>query len=470
MMQNYRGIVTSVKRSPDPRDNLYTIVSTKAISAKSAMLMEVNDIVDVTLGDRAITSVEVAGKASSDDFEKALGRLVGALDIGLNANRVAMRYRDRAYGGALHKMAGALEGAALSLAGAYLSGAPIIVRFHHDGDGSSGAVSLYRALSCISEKLFVGQRGVSWVMHRGVEYDRESFYADTLEMKNYESASRPVVLISDFGTAPGSEQQLRDASGKATVIMLDHHPPYTSFPKGSVLYINPWDYGSDTNFTAGLLTSFLAETLCDVDTDDMKSASLISDFSAFADRSDGDAVRRAVILDYLTNVAGRSDSSISRLTPSYIESVLSSKEKSDDIFYTASSTMNEMLDLGVKSVKPYRCKDGITAFVLEFETLPKSDTGYPLPGRYSSRLQERLESINGERTITLMHYGGYITLRISKGISKAVGILGIIDEIAKSSDYDVSGGGHNEAASIRVDKSHTGEVVNTVLRKIGASL
>ncbi len=469
-MQNYRGIVTSVKRSTDPRDSLYTIVSTKAISAKSALLMEVNDIVDVVLEDRTITSVEVVGKASSDDSEKTLGRLVDELGIGHNANKVAGKYKERDYGGALYRMAGALEGAALSLASAYLSGAPIIVRFHHDGDGSSGAVSLYRALLRISEKLFVGQRGVSWVMHRGVDYDRESFYADTLELKNYESSFRPVILISDFGTAPGSVQQLGEASGKATVIMLDHHPPYASFPKDSVLYINPWDYGSDTNFTAGLLTSFFAETLCDVGTDDMKSASLISDFSAFADRSDDNAMRMAVILDYLTNVAGRSDSSISRLTPAYIESVLSNKEKSDEIFYTASNTMNEMLDLGVKSVKPYRCKDGITAFVLEFEALPKSDTGYPLPGRYSSRLQERLESINGERTITLMHYGGYITLRISKAISKEVGILKMIDEIAKSSDYEVSGGGHNEAASIRVDKSHIKGVVNTVLRKIGASL
>ncbi len=470
-MQNYHdGIVSAVKKSPDPRGNIYTVLSGKAVVAKSRTLLEVNDIVDIGLEDGVITSEKVKGRATASGIDAELDKLVGKLDIGRNVKRAVQKCDGTQYGNAAAGMAGVLEKAATAFMEAYISGAPIIVRFHHDGDGSSGAVSLSRALSDVSARLLDGQRSISWVMHKGVDYDIESFYSDSMELRNYDSAHKPVILITDFGTAPGSERQIAETVNSSTVIMLDHHPLYKGFPKDKVIYINPWDYGSDTSFTAGLLTSIFAESISDVRTDDMKAASLISDFSSFADRSDKEGMKNAVILDYLTNISGRTGSSIAKLTPSYIESVISSKEKSEEIFYTASNTMNEMLDLGVKNVKSYRCSNGITAFVLEFETLPKRDTGYPLPGRYSSRLQERLESVNGERTITILYYGSYVTLRLAKGISKEVGILKMIDDIVESSGYAESGGGHNEAASIRVDREHTREMVNVVLRRLGASL
>ena len=469
-MQSYHdGIVTAVKKSPDPRNNIYTVLSKKAVFAKSRTLLEINDRVDIELEDGVITSERVTGKAPEKDVGAALKRLVGELEIGKNIRKVVQHCKGTQYAHAVSGMADALEKAAAKFMGAYISGAPIIVRFHHDGDGSSGAVSLHRALSDASSRLLDGQRSISWIMHRGVEYDVDSFYADSLELKNYESAHAPVILITDFGTAPGSERQIAETTKSSTLIMLDHHPLYTGFPKGRVVYINPWDYGSDTNFTAGLLTSIFADSISNVKTEDMKAASLISDFSSFADRSDREAMKNAVILDYLTNVAGRAESGIAKLTPSYIESVIASREKSDEVFYTASNMMNEMLDLGVKNVKSYKCSRGITAFVLEFEALPKSNTGYPLPGRYSSRLQERLESVNGENTITVLYYGSYVTLRLSKSISREVGILKVIDEIVGSSDYVESGGGHNEAASIRVNRDHTKEIVSMVLRRLGAS-
>ena len=470
-MVNYNGIVVSIKRAPDPRNNLYTIASTRVINAKSSVLMELCDSVEVDVEDGAITGARILEKSTEEGALARINELSAGLRIGVNAKKAVGAYAGRQYGEALGRMEKPLEKAAAAFAGAYISGAPIIVRFHHDGDGSSGAVSIYRALSKIAESLMEGQRGVSWVMHKGVEYDRESFYSDTLEFRNYESVCKPVVLITDFGTAPGSEAQIAALSESARLIMLDHHPVYDGFPKEKAAsYINPWDYGSDTNFTAGLLASIFAEFIYTVDTEDMKAASLISDFSSFGDRSSKEGMRDAVILDYLTNISGRADSSIQKLTPSYIESILMNREKADEVFYTASSAMDEMLDLGVKKAESYSCSSGITAFVLDFGTMPRASSGYPLPGRYSSRLQERLEGMNGKRTVTILYYSGYVTMRVSKEVSKSVGILKMIDEIVESSDYAESGGGHNEAASIKVSREHSKDVVDLVLTKLGASL
>lgn len=471
MQTLYKGIVTAIKRASESRNDLYTIVSDKVINARSPLMLELGDAVTVNgINDDMIGHVEQNGKASAEDYEREIAKAVDGLRIIDNIEEMKGAEIGKPYGKSFGMMSEALNEAAVLFARTYLSGAPIVVRFHHDGDGSGGAVALYRALSKLEGSMSVGHRGVSWMMHRGVEYDAEAFYSDSLEFKNYQSLERPLILIIDFGTAPGSEASIREAAKGCRLMMLDHHPMYDGFPKAQVTkYINPWEYGSDTNFTAGLLACFFSESICRVDTSDMRVASMISDFSSFADRGDRIGMRDAVILDYLTNVAGRQDSSIGRLTPSYIEGILKDKSRADEIFYTASNTMNEMLDLGVKSVRPYKCRNGITAFVLEFGAMPRNSSGYPLPGRYSSKLQERLESINGKSTITILYYGSYVTMRISKEISKEVGILKIIDRLVRGAGYAGSGGGHNEAASIKVSGGDPVEVVGVVLRELGAT-
>ncbi len=471
-MPTYKGIVTAVKKASDSRDNVYTVLGSKAVCAKSRLLMEVGDIVAIEAmseGNDVIESFSVEGRAKKGEYDAAVSELLEELSIEKNVKLLKEKEKGMPYGPAVSSMAAALKDAASVFCRAYISGAPIIVRFHHDGDGSSGAVSIHRALSKVDSRLFVGRRGVSWIMNRGIEYDAIAFNADTLELQNYESMEKPVVLILDFGTAPGSETSMSESKGRFNLLMLDHHPIYKGFPKDrATCYINPWDYKSGTDFTAGLLASVFAEVISQVDTNDMRIASLISDFSSYGDRKDKKGMRTAVILDYLTNVAGRSDSGITRLTPGYIDTLLSSKEKSDEIYYTASSSMDEMIDLGVRGAKSYRCMNGITTFVLNFDMLPRSSGGWPLPGRYASRLQERFESMNGPKTLTMIYYGGYVTIRMSKEISPGVGILEMIERLTKSVEYIESGGGHNEAASIKVKKENTKDATDMVLRELGA--
>ncbi|HUC39084.1 MAG TPA: hypothetical protein VL944_03055 [Candidatus Acidoferrum sp.] len=470
MPSSYKGIVTGLRRSHDSKNNLYTILSSRAISAKSKFVLELGDVVTVKEIDekeQTISSVEVNGRYERADYERELSKKLEKLSIGRNAERIKKSYKREPYYETVERMSGALQKAAASLFRSYISGAPILVRFHHDGDGSSGAVSLHRALSAIDKKFSMFGRSVSWIMNRGIDYNSTSIYSDLVELRNYESVELPVVLILDFGTAPGSAVPIAESRGKFKLIMLDHHPVYEGFPMEKVdHYINPWNYGSGTDFTAGLLTSVFAEMLCKVNTKDMRAASLISDFSSFADRSSKPDQRTAVILDYLTNVAGRYDSKIAKLTPSYIDNVLKDKGESDSLFYEASSSMNEMLDLGMRGVKPHRCRDGINAFVLDFDALPRSSSGYPLPGRFSSRLQEKLEEMNGSKTMTILYYGGYVTLRMSKKISGTVKILDLIKRLEDTSDYVESGGGHNEAASIRVIDNHSKEIVDIILREL----
>ncbi len=475
MQEIFKGIVTAIRKAPDSRNNIYTIISDRALNVRSSLMLELNDMVAVKRLDsdergQTIGALEIEGKAGAKESEGKLSKMIGGLGIGQNAIKMLASHSGRPYLDAAKRMSAQLQAAASSFLKGYLAGAPIVIRFHNDGDGAGGAVSLYRALSRLDGVALSSQRGLSWVMQKGIEYDEGAMRSDFTEFSNFESILKPIVFITDFGTAIGSEAQFRDAAQKVDVVMLDHHPVYEGFPSSELrYYINPWEYGSDSNFTAGLLTSLFAEIIHPVETSDMVLASLISDYSSFADRSNKQGQRNAILLDYLTSIAGRSDSHIEKLTPRYIEGILAEKERADMLFHEASNTMNEMLELGVKSVKSYRGREGITAFVLDFRSLPRSESGYPLPGRYSSKLQEKLESINGAKTIAIVHYGSYITLRISKQISGSVGILKIIKRLEEESEYVGSGGGHNEAASIKIDPDGLKSVMTLLLNELGAS-
>ena len=467
----FEGIVTSASSAADQRNIVYTILSDKIICATSPMLLDVGNIVAIKAINREgrprIEEIEIIGSATQKEIEDALGRLLEKVDIKGNIAKALERHKSAEYSKGMHKISEAIGKAALAFASAYLSGAHIIVRFHNDCDGISGAISINRALAKLSDMLMIGKPYVSWVMQRGIEYDAESAYSDIMEFRNYASTTAPILLITDFGTAPGSGEQLRNTEKQYKIIMLDHHPPYNGFPReGIINYINSWDYGLDSSFTAGLLSSFFAETLADIDTRDMIKASLVGDFSEYADRSDELGQKLSIVLDYLTSIAGRRGSSIEKLTPSYADSLINNPEKFASTFYLASSSLNELLDLGVERAKKLN-GDIADIFLLDFSELPKSESGYPLPGRYSSRLQEKLEAINGPRTILVLHYGSYITIRLPRAISGEAKLLEKINKILESSEYAESGGGHNEAASIKVVKDNSGEVLAMLLKELG---
>ncbi len=464
-----KGIVSSVKISPDERNNVYTILSDKVIVARSATLLELYEKIEISGISDGFIAHKVIGEATSEEYKKMIKRHVDSVKIKENLEKAEKESSGEPYFDSLKKMEKNLHAACESFIASFISGSPIIARFHNDGDGASGAVALSRALQKIQEKCFDGERGIAWTMHRGIDYDIGSFSSDSLVFNSYKSIEKPLIFITDFGTAPGSESAIKKFGNFYNVIWLDHHPLYEGFPKGGIPhYINTWEFGSDSNFTAGLLTCLFSKSLYNVNAKDMIGASLISDYSTFADRKDKSLQRTAIIIDYLTSVAERRDSGIEKLTPNYIDNLLNSKERSDNLFSIASNTLNEALELGVKSVREYKCKNW-KVFVLDFENIPKSETGFPLPGRYSSRLQERLESLNGNETITVVYYGNYITVRLSKHISSKVGLLKIIGNIVKNEENAESGGGHNEAASIRLREKAVKPVLNAFLRELGVS-
>lgn len=452
------GIVTSIKMSGNSSGCTYTVVAAKVLQVQNGMQPELYD--NVTVEKNIIT---IKGKAGKDAYNDLLAGYVQAADIEKNAKKMESGLKGKEYERTALRMMPELKRAANLLLKGLVSGAPIVVRFHNDGDGAAGGIAIYRALADLQKKFFAKERAISWEMNRSIAYTLESFYADKMLFESYESIERPILVITDFGTSTESVEALRASQGLCETIWLDHHMPYEGFPRELAKhYINVCDFDGSSSFTAGLLACIFAQVLSDVDLEDVKEAALVSDYSIYANYKDEDAAKNSIILDYLT-----SSSNEMHHKPRQLDIILKDREKSESAFRRASGLLKEAIDTGIKNIRNYRNSEGINICLLDFGHIAKLRLDYPLPGRYSSRLQEKIERENNGKTITIVHYGSYISMRTSGDIHESINILEIIEKLKAATNGMVSGGGHPQAASIRTDKEHIKEVIRLLLSELG---
>ncbi len=447
------GIVSAI--GPSRRNGVvYGLVGSTPAQSASISELALYDKVEAEGGMLIKT-----GTASAKEYRETLEKSIKALGLGANAKKLELA--GRPYRAQAKLLIPRLIGAAAELAKALVSSAPMVVRFHSDGDGISGATALYRAISRMQEKLGAVEPAITWNMNKRIAYGEDELNEDRMFFGAWKSAERPVLLITDFGTSPDSVRALEALREAAVIIMLDHHPPYEGFPRSAAShYINSWDLGADSDFTAGLLSCLLAEILCDVDVEDLKAASLLSDYSTYADKGSAAVSKTALILDFLA-------ASGSQVKPAGIDAVLGDRERRDETAMRAKSMQDEALAMGLKTMRSYRSRSGINVYVLDFGHIAKLGLDFPPPGRLGSILQRELESRNGANTVTIIYSKSRISVRISGGVVDSVRILDVIARIKKSADFEFSGGGHTKAAGIGAESSHIKDIVDTLLLELG---
>lgn len=456
------GIVTGIKRAPSPSDNIYTILSDKIFRTKSALVLNLNDKLSIDDADFADPSkIKIMGTATDSEYEKLLAKKLKSLG---SRNLISLKIPE--FEKATKKMLPKLGSAAERLFRSCITGAPIVVRFHNDCDGSSGATGIYDALGVLGEKLGLAELETSWRMNRGIGYTTDSFHSDGAFFNSFEAKEKPLVIIIDFGTTEESYDAIKLCNGKYDLIFMDHHLVFEGFPVDSIgYYINPWNFGSGSDYTAGFLACVFAEMIAEVDVELLKDASLIGDYSVYADRGKKGAYKIAMVLDYLTS----KKDGVLHLTPRHINSIIRDEEKLGETFSRASTMLREAVDLGVRKAKRYKTKEGVVVYTLDFKHIIDGQGEHPLPGRFSSWLQDKLEDLNENvEVITIVYHESRISVRAAREAADRIGILKIVEELKKSSDYIYSCGGHSAAFSVQSDKLHVERVVNLILNSLGA--
>ncbi len=351
---------------------------------------------------------------------------------------------------ALSVMEPKLELAANRIKRNLVSGAPIIVRFHNDGDGASGAIALYKAIESIGKTLNINPSNCLWTMNKGVAYTNEALSYDIMRLSQYRSSTKPVLCIIDFGTLKESEPALEKAKEKMDIIWIDHHPVYEGFKnEGIYAYINPWNWNFDSSITAGSLACALASKMSGTKTKSLIMASLISDHSEYAAK-DPESDRIAVVLDALTTEASSKSSNI---TPKSLLAVLDDEASSKLVYTQAKAQMDEAVSDGLKHMKTRRIGAHYMA-ILDYSRIAERYYSYVRHGRFTSFFSDAVESKLGP-SVTIVYNKGLISIRVSKELSKPLGLLSIIEKMKNEIEYISNGGGHNEAASIKLDDDNS---------------
>ena len=458
--------MTSIRIGNRSEDFRYNVIwRGKAAQIRSTVPLDLYDMIEIDDNSEMpyINAKQPHGRASEAECNEIISNFSKAIEVHRNKPHSVGKEIDEFI------LAGkdAIESYALMLLEAYVSGAPIIIRFHNDGDGSTGAIALYRAFNSVRGKFFENENAnVYWTMNKSIAYSEDSLFVDESIFNSYKSVRKPLILITDFGTTYESESAIKKASKRYSIIWIDHHPIYDGFPyAGFDFYINPWTLGMNSNICAGVITASIAEKFApELDFTLLKKAALDSDHSKYYVYAEN-AHALALVLDSLT-ANDRIGYQEKRITPKYLEATIADPESFAHVLNSASAQIAESLDIGVKNAKRHVTKSGIAAYVLDYKAVADRRFEYIKQGRYTTKLQDKLEETNGFRTITIVYYKNYISVRVNKGISNSINLLGIIAKLKENTAYIQNGGGHSEAASIKVGYDETSSVMHLLLDEL----
>ena len=456
-MPGVEGIVATVKTNFAHGGILCTVISKSPMQAVSKITVEPYDRVELDRDDSGFFVRSFVEKATLRAYKSKLGRAVKNFEVAKGGASTDLK--------PVNDIVPDIMEALDTLAKALISGAPIVVHYHNDCDGASGAIALYRAIASKQEAFGLPSDRISWQINNSIAYSKEAFASDLLLFNAYKSAEKPLVLILDFGTTDESLEAIEQATGRIDLIWIDHHPIPEGFPYKKIRhYINPWLSGGDSNITVGMLACLFAELLSGVDENELKQASLIGDHSAYANNRNEKAHKLAIVLDALTIA---SPARHEKLTPRYMDRVIKNESEFDEILRTASAQLAEALEQGVKRAKHYKGRNGTDVYVLNYRYISDLYLEYVKLGKYASRLHDRFEVLSGDKTITMVYTDRFMTTRISKSIAGDIGLLKIIEDLKANSEYIESGGGHNEAAGLKMRENCASTVIRLILHEIG---
>src|SRR5208282_4807600 len=126
----------------------------------------------------------------------------------------------------------------------------------------------------------------------------------------------------------------------------------------------------------------------------------VGDYSKFIPK-EGAGQEMATILDLITSdprIISKFDSSI---TPAEIDSALKDPGKRLELYNYARMRLDETLDTAFGSIKTIKAGN-TDIFVLDYGEMRSSESKYPLPGRFASRLLGKIEETRKKPAVVIV--------------------------------------------------------------------
>ena len=318
----------------------------------------------------------------------------------------------------------------------------ILLRFHGDADGISGALALKNIL-----------RFRAYQQNSAVYSPRDAVN----DLGNLHHENKPLVVLLDFGTNAQSIGGLKLLkAGNLEVICIDHHPLHADVESNVNALLSPWTVEGleeQSKYTAGYLASEIANMCGAENCGRFAKIACAGDKSDVAEPDDKDR-KTALVLDYL----GAHTSFGNNLE--FYADVLKKEELYSSIYSQAHEKINEALERALPKVKKSE-KNGIIVYTMQLDGIiePKE---FPNRSKVTTAVFEHFKSDSpmvvigyGKRTIILRGNDAFI----ERGNSFSE-IIGNISSTMK--DFVMSGGGHAKAAAVRVEEGYEKSTIDRI--------
>jgi len=322
----------------------------------------------------------------------------------------------------------------------------ILLRFHGDADGISGAMALTGFLKCYS------------LQQNSAVYSSKEAMKD-LSMLGHQN--RPIALFVDFGSNKESRVGLGflQAAG-IEIVMIDHHPYGKENEPLADFFLNPWMTGEEerlSDYTAGYLCTEVSRSAGVKGIENIAGNALAGDRSNILELKDENR-EIALVLDFMATYSSYGNNL------DFYQNVLSNKDLYYSILSQAKDKIREISE-GVKKSMKERKVGEFSVYVLDLERMAGAYE-FPSKGKVANAV---LDTIEKDKAIVMIGYGNRSVILRLNSIAVEKGAKGneLIDKVKKSMNAFIwNGGGHSKAAALRVRDGFAKDVAEGIVREL----
>ncbi len=322
----------------------------------------------------------------------------------------------------------------------------VLLRFHGDADGISGAIALTKMC-----KMHATQQNMAIYSVGEAMRDLQTLHHEFM----------PLMILLDFGSNSDSEEGLRllKAAG-IEILIIDHHPPGKKAKEIADLYVSPWAVSSNedvSKYPAGYIAIEIARIGGISGVDGFAKTSCAGDKSKIIEIGEKDK-ERALVLDYMASYSGFGNnlefySSVMNQPELFHSMLMQAQEKIEQIFETVKLTLKE------------RETNGVKIAIIDLDRISKKHE-FPSKGKIATRV---FESINATDPLVVIGYSKKTVLfRINdQAVERGISADKIIAELKITmKDFVENGGGHAKAAALRIREEFARDAVEEIVKVI----
>ncbi|RME79303.1 MAG: hypothetical protein D6769_02800, partial [Methanobacteriota archaeon] len=319
------------------------------------------------------------------------------------------------------------EDVARKIWGAHILNRQAVMRFHNDADGISAALIMAEFFQSYKQ----AQQSPTYS-------DRDAFY----DLMTLRYGRAPMTLFLDFGSST-SYDLLR--AENVEVVVVDHHPVNSEIE--GVVLANPTLHNI-TEQTTGYVCNNIANML-GKDFPFLAGVSLAGDKSTLPYTEE--EAKTALALDYTAFYTGYGN------TFNLYKDIVKDRHLMETIYDKARDKMEEAKKELLPQVKKF--SNSLSLYYFDAESVGQRRE-FPATGKLASMLADSIE----EPAVIMAYTGRMFSFRLSK--KDIFDLAAFVEHLKKTISAIEGGGGHGNAASIRIrDPSMRDAVVSAIIEE-----